>query len=500
MSITKKILIFITLTTCLIISISCYLTINAENKLRDMEFNRITGRNMGAYEQFNVQKNQFFEINDLLATACGYLDCSQINLNDGNHISIEDTMSDLADTNMYFLNSNFGITNIIKECEYSVNLSDYNEIIDYFRSNNFSDINDIISTTNDQFVVSLNVIENSSDNYKYLLSLRPLNTDVYKPSGDFANKISVNKLSNIDTKHCAHFFMAQKNIYVDMSKDVVSSSLEIDTQGNGGNICITLTEPLEVTGIVKKNLFSLNLVNIILIIIGKVAIYMGIKHYILKRIIVLSNTLNSVTDDKSLNARVPVAGNDEITTLGVDINNMLERVEGSSSDLKYMSEHDALTGLYNRRKIEEMGIGYVNDGVHFSLAFIDLDGFKNVNDTYGHDVGDKLICGIADRLKEYVSQNTSCGRLGGDEFIIIAQGIDSTERIINIVNSIIFDFKGHINIRGNDHDIRASVGISVYPDKANSVADVLKKADLAMYHAKENGGNQYCIFNDEIEK
>ena len=159
--------------------------------------------------------------------------------------------------------------------------------------------------------------------------------------------------------------------------------------------------------------------------------------------------------------------------------------------MAYLAYHDALTDIGNRSALKEKITKLQLDGEPFSVLLLDIDGFKLVNDNYGHDVGDKLLIQLSQSMKQICGVVNVVGRLGGDEFAIIYRSKNSVERIALKLLDIT---ERAINIKGFDCDVGLSIGICHASIKHESWVDILKEADDAMYQAKQNGGNQYQIY------
>lgn len=165
--------------------------------------------------------------------------------------------------------------------------------------------------------------------------------------------------------------------------------------------------------------------------------------------------------------------------------------------LQNMALSDQLTGLANRSLfydrldlMVERGKRYM---AKFAIIFIDLDGFKLVNDTYGHAVGDKLLIIVADKLRQHSRKTDTVARLGGDEFVILYSDMKSVDAVKSFVERIMKSFQEEITIEEKVIDISLSMGVSSYPDNGEEAIVVLNKADEAMYRAKQAGKNGYCI-------
>lgn len=166
--------------------------------------------------------------------------------------------------------------------------------------------------------------------------------------------------------------------------------------------------------------------------------------------------------------------------------------------IEHISEHNDLTKLPNRRKlIEDLNIS-MNESESTSLLFVDLDRFKMVNDTLGHDIGDELLINVAQRLQSFQNDVINVYHQAGDEFIILIKNSTMNE-VENIAVHMIDKIKDPYYIKGNEVIITASIGISRNPDHTNDLEDLIKMGDTAMYYAKLDGKNTYKCFNIDLK-
>lgn len=170
--------------------------------------------------------------------------------------------------------------------------------------------------------------------------------------------------------------------------------------------------------------------------------------------------------------------------------------------IKHQAHHDALTGLPNRRLFMdilsiELALAK-RSRKRFAVLFLDLDRFKYINDTLGHDIGDELLKQVAARFKGTIRQSDIVARIGGDEFNILLNDVPHSEDISIIADKIVNSFKKSFSIRSHELYIQTSIGISIYPDDGTDIERLFKSADIAMYNAKEQGGNTYQFYNSSM--
>ncbi|HBA32601.1 MAG TPA: hypothetical protein DCZ12_00545 [Gammaproteobacteria bacterium] len=172
--------------------------------------------------------------------------------------------------------------------------------------------------------------------------------------------------------------------------------------------------------------------------------------------------------------------------------------------LRHIASHDNLTGLPNRSYFIERLRSAIADSrrlnTKLAVIFFDLDNFKKVNDIYGHSGGDELLKGVAHRLRECIRENDTIARLGGDEFIGLFEHISTWKEVSTSVSRIIESLKSGVSIRNTRQIITTSIGISIFPDDGNNIDTLLTNADIACYHAKNMGRNNYQFFTEDLNK
>ena len=169
----------------------------------------------------------------------------------------------------------------------------------------------------------------------------------------------------------------------------------------------------------------------------------------------------------------------------------------------YQANYDQLTGLPNRTLFMDRLTRRVLEGrrakTSVGLMFIDLDGFKAINDTLGHDAGDVLLKSTARRLEKCVREADTVARLGGDEFTVIMPLIDNMEAAGIVAGRIIKSLAEPFDLNGREGRVSASIGISLLPAQADSASQLLHNADVAMYHAKHMGKANYQFYDSRLE-
>ncbi|MBW8185781.1 putative bifunctional diguanylate cyclase/phosphodiesterase [Shewanella nanhaiensis] len=193
---------------------------------------------------------------------------------------------------------------------------------------------------------------------------------------------------------------------------------------------------------------------------------------------------------------------DELGLVTSKFNQILIQFSQTQSKLRKMATRDPLTGLPNRTLLlETIAVTIQRARVHknqFSMVFIDLDRFKNVNDSLGHALGDKFLARIARVLERVVGDKGTVARLGGDEFVILADEIQTPDQAADFVDNLLIQLNTPMQL--NEHTIHpaASVGISIYPDDGMTAEDLIRHADIAMYSAKAAGSNQWAFFKQQM--
>ncbi len=180
----------------------------------------------------------------------------------------------------------------------------------------------------------------------------------------------------------------------------------------------------------------------------------------------------------------------------------ISELKASEERIRHLAHHDPLTNLPNRFSLNEkleQAVGFcTRKGVQMALMLIDLDRFKAINDTLGHHVGDELLVQVAQRLSGTVRKSDIVARLGGDEFVVVLPGVDSPADAAHVADKIVQTVSAPYQVGGQEQRTSPSIGICIYPDDATEIGDLLKNADMAMYHAKAKGRGNYQFFTENM--
>jgi diguanylate cyclase (GGDEF)-like protein len=182
--------------------------------------------------------------------------------------------------------------------------------------------------------------------------------------------------------------------------------------------------------------------------------------------------------------------------------NVTEEVK-KQEQIEYLAYHDSLTGLLNRTALKEelkilMNLANRNNE-KIALVFIDLDNFKYINDTFGHEIGDIFLIEVSERLKQVIRKSDLISRIGGDEFVLVLNNIKKVNDIEKIMQKINDIFKKPFLVKIQKLDITFSAGIAIYPDDSIKIEDLLKYADIAMYESKKRGKNRYSFITKDLK-
>jgi diguanylate cyclase (GGDEF)-like protein/PAS domain S-box-containing protein len=199
----------------------------------------------------------------------------------------------------------------------------------------------------------------------------------------------------------------------------------------------------------------------------------------------------------------PVFQSDGSISHYIGIKDDITEKKRSEERIQYLANFDSLTGLPNRSQLEKLIEYSINvakrEKEEFAVVFLDIDHFKDINDTLGHQVGDLILIELAKRFSTVLRAIDTVARLGGDEFIFLFHKTE-LHGIENVIKKLLNSIDESINIENNDLIVTASIGIAIYPLDGTDAQTLSKNADTAMYRAKEEGRNRYCFFTKSMQE
>lgn len=221
----------------------------------------------------------------------------------------------------------------------------------------------------------------------------------------------------------------------------------------------------------------------------------------------MTGEVRRFADDQAL-GELPTQRRDEIGELARGFQDMQSRIvstmaelDASRRHLAHRARHDTLTGLPNRSmfldRLEHAILQTKRQGGCLAVLFVDMDRFKHVNDTYGHAIGDLALVQTAHLLKSSVREVDTVARWGGDEFVILLESMDEEHEARRVAQALLDCFARRIVVDQHAVDLGVSIGISLYPRDAFDAAELIQRADEAMYLAKHRAGNRYSVFGNE---
>jgi len=194
----------------------------------------------------------------------------------------------------------------------------------------------------------------------------------------------------------------------------------------------------------------------------------------------------------------------ELSQTNVQLQEEVKERARSEEKIQYLAYHDGLTTLPNRAlfsKILNHGISQAHRRKkELAVLFIDLDRFKNINDTLGHEAGDSLLQEVGKRLKQCLRESDTVARLGGDEFVVLLEDLEDQTRVSVVAHKILVTLVKPFTTLGQEFRVTASIGISTYPTDGEDEKSLMKNADIAMYRAKEEGKNNFQFYSKELNE
>ncbi len=257
----------------------------------------------------------------------------------------------------------------------------------------------------------------------------------------------------------------------------------------------------------------------VLAVCGLAIVYVYIVNVFVRRVVIarlerVGHFVNKISISGDLSTNLPTKANDELTVLERNINRMVDKLQEQQEELnqeleerkkmaqklREMATHDFLTGLPNRLLLVDRfniasALAHRNQD-RLAVMSLDIDRFKSINDTLGHDVGDKVLKAFSDQLSGIIRASDTLARVGGDEFILLMLETNHMEDATVIAQKILESFKEPVCIDDHWIYLSTSIGISMYPEDATDMETLVKKSDAALYYAKGHGRSKFKFFHD----
>ncbi|WP_139491420.1 bifunctional diguanylate cyclase/phosphodiesterase [Brevibacillus dissolubilis] len=332
------------------------------------------------------------------------------------------------------------------------------------------------------------VIKNLSDKTRIHVKLTPFT------SVDLPKNLELNAMTSIKD---SPIWIAPKN-----GETVTGSAILNDIYGKP-TLKLTIDRPRLIYQRGQDSLIYLLAVLVAASLIFGVIVIFILEKSLLSRLTLLMRGVTQIRQNRDFSARIPVTGTDEISQLERKFNSMMDALEESQEKIKHQAYHDTLTILPNRylffdslhRSIQRLD----GTGQKLAVLFLDLDNFKSVNESLGHDIGDMLLKEVANRLKSVMRPGDSLSRMGGDEFTMMLSPITDeaeVEAYIKLIENVLS--KPFILM---DHQLffSTSVGVSLYPDHGKTAEILVKNADIAMLRVKREGKNGSRFYSEDMK-
>jgi len=283
----------------------------------------------------------------------------------------------------------------------------------------------------------------------------------------------------------------ENSTYHDINSIIVSSNILLDNESLGKLFLIYNTNEIKNT---LEMMLSILLVISIVTFIIMFKLASVLQNRLTQPIDTLVHTMEDVLSHHNYTQKITEKSDDEFQTLFDGFNTMLNQIQNNKIKLESLANTDPLTGLYNRRYFFVFVNSFINmnerGDIVYSILMFDIDKFKNVNDTYGHDVGDKVIMSLAKTFKKNVRKGDVFARYGGEEFIAFLPHTD-THAAVKVAEKI----RNAVELSREVENVHftVSVGVADASNKNNTIENVIKLSDTALYKAKENGRNRVEI-------
>ncbi len=353
--------------------------------------------------------------------------------------------------------------------------------------------------------------------------LSPRETDIYSladtlaKESDQINQNEAYKIAeslrskNSDYRRNEHILKENNHVfYIENDYLLQEPSLAVITTMPATGWHIVTVIPESVASQSSSRFLTTFVISIVVsMLIAIILVWLLLKRAYVRPLEDLTNQLKSNTEDLPYNKHL-ISTNDrgELGVLAYWFNQRTHELLTSREKVKSLAFYDPLTNLPNRRMLHQYLEKMLSDirltDMEGCVMFLDIDHFKHLNDSLGHDVGDKLLIEVSQRIANCLSKETLLARLGGDEFVIVLSN-DTTEhsdkRAIpkTVANTVLNSLTAPFLLEGNYYHVTASIGIALFNSQNDDTKNILKHADSAMYHSKASGRNTFCFFEEDMQ-
>jgi diguanylate cyclase (GGDEF)-like protein/PAS domain S-box-containing protein len=366
-------------------------------------------------------------------------------------------------------------------------------------------------------------LEQAKETYHRILSSHKIETfqaQIQTVSGNIIDILLTAQVIYDDKQHSYKLIGSTQDISARIKLEQKSKELSALVENSSNEIYIVDCETdnflfvnkgaCSALGYTKEELLQLNIYDINLDLSHKQVTKIKKKYNKQKNNYAHYDTIHKRKDDTSYHVhsyiqRILFNSKRAYVLFDTDVTQEIENhklLEEKKEELFHQAHHDSLTNLPNRTlfrdRLEQAIRSSARNNTKFALLFIDLDHFKDINDSLGHHIGDEVLKKASKRLLQSIRDEDTLARLGGDEFTIILQELSNIDDISNITEKILAVLRKPLQIFSHELDIRASIGVAVYPENAIEANSLIKSADAAMYKAKERGRDCYEFYSTEM--
>ncbi len=329
-----------------------------------------------------------------------------------------------------------------------------------------------------------------------------------------SNNLNMKVFMSTDSKYADDSLSLLNKVDID-DLDIMQSKMEyytsfvVVTKERPLNIVISLDKSI-LNNTLNKNRVELILFLVMITIITLIVLYYLLNSNLSKPLNRLMKNIFKIENGDYSESKI-IKSSDELEEISININKLANAVSRrekelleSQKKLEYLSNHDELTKLLNKRSFDKKFSASLEkaslQGYKIAILFLDLDQFKQVNDTLGHNIGDELLQKVSERLAYFLDKRAVFARIGGDEFKLYIENFQDIAEIQDLANNLLKQFEKVFICGDYEISTTVSIGVALYPDDGNDTVTLIKNADLAMYRSKDKGRNNYSFFSAELSE